>query len=281
MKIILILSLFLPGALFAQINIAGVITNRNKEPLPLTNIALLHKNTGTITNDKGMFTISNMLPDDTIKITNIAFASKLISAKDLINMDTIILDENIKKLPEIEIRNFLVYRNDKKLGFFNQPENGEFKLKPGNQIALYIFNRMGKEAWIKGVSFKVKNKGKCNNSIRIRIFQSDTLKGQPTTDLLSENVLITNSELKKSNYVDLTAYKVILPPEGVFVVIEWVYPDTVCDANSYSSIAACLSVPENLVWFNFRDRAWTKNFRPRLPNGNYMTPDVGLKVAYR
>jgi hypothetical protein len=98
--------------------------------------------------------------------------------------------------------------------------------------------------------------------------------------LLLESILLNATKLKKSNYVDLSTYKIKLPPEGVFIVIEWVYPDTICDANSYSSLTATLGVPENLVWFNFRDKAWSKSHRPRLPNGNYMTPTIGLNVAY-
>jgi hypothetical protein len=63
-------------------------------------------------------------------------------------------------------------------------------------------------------------------------------------------------------------------------MLEWLYPDKDCDRNLYTSLSATLTEPTNIVWFNFRDKAWTKDKRPRLPNGNYMTPIVGLRVAY-
>jgi len=280
MKHAYIICLLFPTMLFSQINIIGVIANHNKEPLPLTNIVLLRKNAGTITNEKGVFVLSDVMSDDSIKISNIAFNSKLVAVEDLVNNDTIFLVENIKNLTAIEVRNLSGYKKEMELGFYNQSGNGEFKLKPGNQLAIYIYNKLDKEAWIKGVSFRMKNMGKCKNSLRVRVLQSDTLHWAPSADLLLESVLLNATELKKSNYVDLSFYKIKLPPEGIFIVIEWVYPDTICDANSYSSLTATLGVPDNLVWFNFRDRAWSKSHRPRLPNGNYMTPTIGLNVAY-
>ncbi|WP_301920754.1 hypothetical protein [Ferruginibacter sp.] len=71
-----------------------------------------------------------------------------------------------------------------------------------------------------------------------------------------------------------------MPKEGLFILLEWIYPDKDCDKDSFTSIAANLSLPNNIVFLNFRDNAWKTSNRPRLPNGNYMTPNVALKVAY-
>lgn len=280
MKHLLSFLLFSPPLLFAQATIKGVITNINREALPLTNIVSMGRSIGTITNEKGEFMLSNLLPGDSIKISNIAYQAKIIAIKDWSNTDTLFLGENIKQLNEIVVRNLSVYRQETALGFYNYANNGAFRLMPGNQIALYIANEQKKEGWIKAVSFRVKEWGKCKNSMRIRILQMDTLKFSPSIDLLDEQVLIKSADLKKSNYIDLSSYKIIFPKEGIFIVLEWVYPDYDCDKNSYTSISANLSTPKNIVWFNFRDKAWNNKARQRLPNGNYNTPNIGLTVAF-
>jgi hypothetical protein len=266
--------------LLAQTILKGTIVNGNKEPLPLTNIVLLKKNTGTITNENGQFNLTIASPADSIKISNIAYYSKLVAISDLQNSDTIVLSENIKQLNEIVVSNLSNFKTETNLGFYDNSANGSFKLIPENQLALYIANRQAKEGWIKGVSFKVKDLGKCKNSMRIRLLQMDSVKFMPSIDILDENVIIKSADLKKLNYIDLSAFKIILPKEGVFVVLEWLYPDKDCDRNLYTSLSATLTEPTNIVWFNFRDKAWTKDKRPRLPNGNYMTPNVGIRVAY-
>lgn len=280
MKYLMIQLLLVPSLIFAQPNIIGVIVNKHKDPLPLTNIVLQNRAVGTITNEKGEFILPNITASDSIKITNIAYYSKVIAVSDFRNNDTIILDENIQQLNDIVLKNLSKYKQEIKLGFENYSNNGEFKFGPGNQIALFIANKLEKEGWIKGVSFKVKEFGKCKNSMRIRLLQMDTLQFKPSIDILEENIIIKSGNLKKTNNVDLSAYKIMLPKEGIFIILEWLYPDSDCDKNSYASISANLLEPSNIVWFNFRDKAWNKDSRPRLPNGNYMTPNIGLTIAY-
>lgn len=280
MKYFLYQLLFFPSCLFAQAGIKGVVVDGNKVVLPLTNIVSLGRNVGTITNDQGQFSLENIANEDSIKISNIAYYSKVIAVKELRENDTIVLTENIRQLEDVIIQNLSKYKTETELGFYNYSSNGEFKLIPGNQMALFIENKQGKEAWIKGVTFKVKEVGKCKNSMRIRLLRMDSTKFMPSADILDENVIIKSSDLKKANYIDLTTYKIVLPKEGVFVVIEWLYPDNDCDKNSYTSIASNLLEPSNIVWLNFRDKAWSKGNRPRLPNGNYNTPNIGLRVAY-
>ena len=280
MKFLLGLILFSPSLLLGQFTIHGVVASNKNQVLPLSNIVLLNKNTGTITDENGGFKLSNILPTDSIKISNIAYFSKIVAIKGIKNNDTIFLTENIRGIKGVVIRNSKNYKQEVTLGMNGYPNNGSFRLAPGNQIATFIANGQEKEGWIKGVSFKVKDFGKCNNSIRLRLLQLDTIGSKPSSDMLNENILIKSSDLKKSNYIDLSSYKIFMPKEGLFILLEWIYPDKDCDKNSFTSIAANLSLPNNIVFLNFRDNAWKTSNRPRMPNGNYMTPNVALKVAY-
>lgn len=279
MKLLVIL-LLTPVFTLSQNMIKGVVINSSGVALPYTNIVSIKNNIGTITNEKGEFEIATIANTDSIKISNVAFIPRVLAVKDLHLGEKIILTDSIKKLEDVIIRNFNRFKNLQTIGFLNYPDNGEFKLLPGNQLATFIANNFQREGWIKGVYFKVKDFGKCKNSIRIRLLKVDTTEFKPGTDLLNENIILSTDVLKKTNYIDLSDYKIILPKEGVFIVIEWIYPDNDCDKNSYFSIAANLKTETNLVWLNFRDKYWGHSNRPRLPNGNFMTPNIGIKVAY-
>lgn len=279
MKLFLLLSIFYPAILLAQISIHGVVVDEDNMILPMSNIVFINKNMGTITDENGVFNLSIFSAIDSIKITNIAYVAKVISLFDLQKNDTVKLKKNIHQLKDLVIRDFSKYSNEINIGFNNYPNNGEFKFGPGQQIATYIANENSSEGWIKGVGFRVKDFGKCKNSLRIRLLQLDTINFKPSIDLLEETILIQSSDLKRTNYIDLSAYKIILPKEGIFIVLEWLYPDTVCDKNSYTTIAANLSLSKDIVSFNFWDREWRKGNRPRMDKGNFITPNVLLRVG--
>ncbi|MEO8819738.1 MAG: hypothetical protein ABI267_10200 [Ginsengibacter sp.] len=280
MKLIIIL-LLTPVCTLSQNIIKCVVTNSKGVALPYTNIVSMKKNIGTITNEKGEFEIKNIADTDSIKISNVAFIPQVLGVKDLHAYENIILTDSIKKLEDIIIVNFNKFKNLQTIGFSNYSNNGEFKLQPGNQLATFVPNNFQRKGWIKGVYFKIKNFGKCKNDIRIRLLNVDITEFKPGIDILNENIILSTDDLKKTNYIDLTDYKIILPKKGVFIVIEWLYPDNDCIKNTYFSIAANLKMETNLVWLNFRDKHWEHSNRPKLPNGNFMTPNVGLKVAYQ
>jgi CarboxypepD_reg-like domain len=276
----LFLFVFLPCIALGQNVLKGVVVNAKNEPLPLTNIVTQQKFIGTITNEKGEFELMNVAKTDTLKITNVSFLPKLLAVQTFRNNDTIRLVDKIQQLDEVVVRNFSGFTNEQTIGFKDRSTNGEFQLLPGNQLAVYMSNTNQREGWLKGIYFKVKKIGKCKNSMRIRIFNVSAAPFMPYVDLLHENVIIDNSNIRKKNFIDLSAYKIIFPKEGVFAVLEWLYPDKDCDKAAYTSISATLTVPQNLVWLNYRDRQWGHSNRPRLPNGNFMTPSISLQVAY-
>ena len=79
---------------------------------------------------------------------------------------------------------------------------------PGSQLAIYIENKLKKQGWIKDISFKVKNRGSCKNSIRVRLLQVDSLENAPSIDLLNENIIVKYNELKKITHIDISNYKI-------------------------------------------------------------------------
>ena len=280
MKFIFFALIIIPSISFTQINIKGIICNSKRETLSFTNIVSLKKQNGAVTNTKGIFLLHNLNKDDTLKISNIAYQSKLVSVKTLEKNDTIFLTENIKTLDEVIITNVGNFKIDQDLGFLNFKTNASFDLKPGGQIAVFIENKSDRKRWIKEVSFKAKTQGKCKCGIRIRLMKPDSTEKRPFLDLLNDNVIVNSDKLKRINRINLSDYRILMPKNGVFVVLEWLYSDTECDKKSVTNILGNMAITNDLVWFNYRDKDWQHNYRPKVPNGNYMTPNIGIKVAY-
>ena len=258
--------------------VSGFVKDNNGNPLPYVNIVSISKKNGTVTNDKGFFEI-NVEIIDSIKFSHIAYKSKTVCVKDL-KSDTIILVENYISINEIVIKSSINSKSKTKLGFYGKDRKGEFILSPGNQIAVFIDNPKRKNALINSITFEVKKAGNCYSKLRLRLLDNPENSMFPGRDLLLDNYIIENNYLSKTNTIDVSKSKVLLPQNGIFAVIEWLSIAYNCNEKSYPSLTANLSTKENVIWFNFRDKRWNRpNIKP-LPNGNYMTPNISLSVTY-
>lgn len=280
MKLIALILILIPTFSFSQREIKGVICNSKKETLSFTNIVSVQNKNGTATNLNGRFQLKNISNQDTLKVTNIAYHSILIPVKILKTNDTIFLTENIQTLNEVFVPNFAGFKTEQHLGFLKFKPNASFDLKAGGQIAVFIENKTKRPGWLKEISFKTQARSKCRCGMRIRILQTDASGINPGMDLLHENIIVNSEDLKRVNKINISNYKILMPETGIFIVLELLYSESDCDKSSSTKILGNMSIPVDLVWFNYRDKIWKHGYRPKVPNGNYSTPDVGVKVAF-
>ena len=88
----------------AKNEIKGTLLDLDKKTvLPYANIVVLHKNTGTITNEKGQFSlnIADLNKKDTISFQYIGYETKNLTIKQLDNSTVVFLKENTYNLKEI------------------------------------------------------------------------------------------------------------------------------------------------------------------------------------
>jgi hypothetical protein len=258
--------------------ISGYVVDKNKTPLSYVNIVSVQNKIGTTTNELGYYSIKLDI-SDSIKFTHIAFSSKVVPVIELIQDNVVVLDEEHFFIDEIVIRSRFGYKQKEKLGYYGKDRNGSFVLSPGNQLAVFISNTKRRLALIESVSFQVKDKGKCNSKIRIRILEKETNNFSPGKDLLVENYIIDNKQLSHRNTINISESNIFLPEKGAFIVIEWVGVDSYCEDNSFPIIAANISTKENHLWYNYRDKQWSRAPRPVFQD-NYMTPNVSITVYY-
>ncbi|MEO9210022.1 MAG: hypothetical protein ABI208_02940 [Ginsengibacter sp.] len=275
-KLFLALIIF-PITAFSQEKIKKVIAGKNGQPLAYTNIINIHSIKGTMTNDQGEFILEAAITD-TFKLTNISFESRILSAKEILQMDTIFLTENIQTLAPIFINNFNLFKFQKEIGFFKEKGPHSYAFGPGSQLCVYLENIENKEGWIKKVHFKIKQFNQCKNDFRIRLLQFDTLTSSPGKDLVAENLIIPYAKLKKKNTLDVSTHHIIIPKEGLFMVIEWLGSDDLCANKSYPSIEAGEDTDRGITWINLRDRKWSQYKSSKSKVG---TPKIGITVTYQ
>jgi hypothetical protein len=260
-----------------EIKLNCYVKDKFGNPLPYANIVSITKHTGTITNELGYFSL-NVDKYDSLKISHISFKSLSVAVHDL-HSGSIILYEYYNPIKEVVVRAGNSIYEKASLGFFNKDHNGEFRLAPGNQIAVFIENPLKKAALIQSVVFKVKKKGDCDSRLRIRLLENYENKKVPGRDLLTTNYIVESKKLHHKNTVDISASHIFLPQNGLFVLIEWMDIEKSCTEGSFPTLEANLSNKENTVWFNYRDKKWD-NLSPPLSNGCYMTPNFSLNVLY-
>lgn len=262
---------------FPKEKIRKIIVDNNRHPLAFTNITSIQSNNGIMTNAHGEFTLDADI-NDTLKFTNIAYQTRLISVKELLMMDTIFLSENVKELTQIFIQNFNLFKTEKEMGFYTSAGSSSFSFGAGSQLAVYLENVKGKEGWIKKINFKIHQMNQCKNNFRIRFLEFDTTTFSPGKDILTENIIIPFDKLKKKNNIDVAEHHIIFPKEGLFVVLEWLDTNEDCSNKKSPTIEANNELTDNNPWVNYRDRKWSSYSFSQRKVG---TPKIGISVAYQ
>lgn len=273
--------IFLPlTRLYSQNNeFSAFLIDNERKPISYASIVFTSKESGTIADSNGMFILKSFSKTDSIKISAISYESVVIAVKDIHDKDTIILRTKSNILSEVVVTTRRKTSANIELGFFNKRNNGSFILRPGAQIAVFIENKNKISGYIDAVMFKLKDIPKCSYSLRIRLLKPNKIIF-PEDDMLLENYIIESNTFKKKNYIDISNFNIAFPKEGIFVVLEWLDKSNNCHNPKMTILIANIDQSDNLVWFNYRDRIWTKRRNEPVINGNFMTPNFSLKISY-
>ncbi len=106
--------------------LSGYIINANtKEPISFVNIGLANKKNGTVSNEKGVYNLSNtsLTKDDTVIISSIGYERKLITYTTLANNTTITLTPKSYQLNEVVVKPVALNKKTS-LGKINTKQKG-------------------------------------------------------------------------------------------------------------------------------------------------------------
>jgi hypothetical protein len=252
---LVILQLSLWQSANAQQGTHTYILNKQRQPLAYTNTGK-----GTMTDEQGRFDHRIFSSGDSLAITNIAYQKVLLTANQL--KDTIYLLPVEKKLPNLNIYNWSAFNKNGSAGYSKRTAAIHYGLLPGGQYAIFIEGKTGVPCWIQSVNLKFQSTGNCNGKIRIRLLSKHPENGQPGEDLIDETEIFLISSISKNWTVNFKDQHLVIPEEGMYVVIDVLSAEDACmpKGESYGieglSLFAAVAHRPDAGWRSFRDGRW-------------------------
>lgn len=222
---LLLLMLFM-SACFGQ-SISGTVINEvTNEPLCFASIGIMNSNSGTITNEKGFFTLysKGFSPATRVRISMIGFEEQIFQLKELTAEGNIVrLKEQTVQLSEIIVRPKKTKRKTigtkstatkNVTGWGGCGNCGEDL--GGIERGLLI--DIDKPVFLENVNFHVAHFGFDSMLLRLHIRKIE--KGIPTRELLNKNIYV---RVKSAGWhqIDLTNYDLSFS-QNLVVSLEWV-----------------------------------------------------------
>ena len=191
------------------------MVDEKNNPIPFVNIWVENENIGTTTEADGSFKINNKEENKSLVFSAIGY-KKLISRFK----EKIVLEKEIYKLDEVVI--------------FNLKQTKELEIGDSKKINHSYLS--GELPWIYAKYFPYKEEYKEIPFLKkIIVFTNSKIKkatfkihlytmgedGNPSTDMVSEDILVSVKSGLKENQIDLLKYKIQIPKEGICVGYEW------------------------------------------------------------
>ncbi|HEY9046081.1 MAG TPA: carboxypeptidase-like regulatory domain-containing protein [Ohtaekwangia sp.] len=216
---------FVSSVCFSQtITIKKTIVSANDhQPIKLASIAIRNTSNGTYTDLSGSFTI-NCLQSDSLAISAIGYKKAIYSC--LYMTDSIFLEEDAIQLPEVMVSSKEQKTHAINLGLYREKRSGAYA--GVNAAALYIANSEQRHGNISKVYFmlsKVKwiydQKPQFHKLlVRLKLYEHTNHNG-PGKEILAHNVVQEVPEKRAEITFDIDSLNIPLPPDGIFIALEF------------------------------------------------------------
>ncbi|HEV8512544.1 MAG TPA: carboxypeptidase-like regulatory domain-containing protein [Cyclobacteriaceae bacterium] len=240
MSKLLLLAFFISSSftvLFSQKVIRGkVIESNTNNPIPYANIGIRNSSVGTISNADGTFLAS--VPDDhlkdTVTFSALGYLHQSIPVAQLNsnNSVTIILSTKETFLQEVTISSKREKAKEFDLG--NRYSKGGLNMSSaeeataGASVALLVQNKYPSyysdliyPVFLEDAKVRINGNTTGHFKIRVRLFEVDSLTGQPGKDMLNESIVIESDMRSGWLRFDLSKYN--LQVNGsFFLAFEWI-----------------------------------------------------------
>jgi hypothetical protein len=215
--------LFLFAAAYSQNIIkCKVLDSTSKAPVEFANAGIVSRSFGTVTNEKGEFTLNvpDSLMQAKIRISILGYKVKDISIKKLLNTPVVYLSEAAYNLSEIAVKP----KKTKHKVLGNETTSkattcGFTSNKLGCEMGVKL-NIKHKETQLKKLSFNIVKNVYDSLIFRVNIYKKDK-DGKPGENLLTKSLFVTPSSPTGLVEVDLSKLYLFVD-DDVFVSIEWI-----------------------------------------------------------
>lgn len=205
-----------------------IYDNKTKQPIPFVNLSFLETLKGSSTNENGKFFLD--IPKEYLQkrvhISSLGYKDTIVNASILYTSKKLNLVEDSFKLNEVVVTESLgnsyvlnpISSYDIKSGFYSSSTPWV--------LATYFPNiGTAKKFMDKITVFMQDNKNfkRSTSKFRVRIYDVDPKTKKPRKDILRHSVVLEAEQEKDFVSVDLSDLHIQIPPEGVFVGLEWLF----------------------------------------------------------
>ena len=198
-----------------------VLDKDSNTPIAYANIGIPEKGTGTVTNDIGQFNLT-VEQSDQVYVSHMGYTTLVIAGKELLSKKAIDLVPQAVDLNEIELV-------EKTIG--KRVTLGHKLKNKGHSIG-FGSSQLGTAI---GARIKIKNKTHLNSAhfhinhidgdsmhFRVQVYDFDSEENP--IPLVTENILISDSQKKGLLSIDLNKYNLVVD-DTVLLTLEWVRDD--------------------------------------------------------
>lgn len=193
----------------------GVVVDENNNPIPFVNIWVENENIGTTTEEDGSFTVNFKKEDKNLVFSAIGykklvsiFKEKIVLEKEMYQLDEVVI-VNLKQTKELEIGDSKKINHSYLSGglpwiyakYF--PYKEEYKETPFlKKIIVFTNSKINKATF------------------KIHLYHMGE-DGNPSSDILSEDILVSVKSGLQENQIDVSKYKIKIRKEGICIGYEW------------------------------------------------------------
>jgi CarboxypepD_reg-like domain len=198
--------------------------SQTKEPLAFASVQLLQSKNGLYTNEEGYFEISSLTNKDTLIISYLSYQSQKISLSQLTTTteNTIFLVNSSISLSEVVVKGKKSKSKGIMFGHYDFPTTFNWGSGPASIFMNYYKNINQTSPIIKKLYFDFGKSIKTTHKslIRVRIMVREGDKGQPTRDIVQENMIVTVKPFTSKLVYDIEKLNITFPKDGIFIGIE-------------------------------------------------------------
>lgn len=229
-NVIYFLTLLSSSLLFSQNKIEGIIVDSLKNPIQYTNIGILNKSIGTVSNEEGKFilNIGKANLNDTLRVSCFGYKPKqfLVKNIELEKSIKIELEEEVTILEEMNIlsgdlKTYSLGKDKtdtKHKVIFADEKMSNINL--GTEIGKKFDLGTKKASLLSEFKFYIKNNNFASNTFKINVYSLN--KNKPGKVLNPKNIIVSVGENYKGWVtVNLEDYNIIVQ-EDIIVCVEWI-----------------------------------------------------------
>lgn len=229
MRVLFFLLVFMSIGNAQEVLIEGhILDDKNQSAIPYANISFLKTLKGTSSNEEGYFYIDvpESFLERKVHISALGYKDTIIDAKSIVANKKIRLKEDTFELEEVIVSHDLGDSQVLNPISSYSIKSGFSSAETPWVLALYFPNIGASKKYLDKITiFVQQNKRfkRASSKFRLRVYDVEKNTRKPNRDLIRKSIVLETSKDEDFVSIDLSAFGIKIPDEGVYVGLEWLF----------------------------------------------------------